>query len=155
VHVLSPAVFDFMSPEGAEDINRVVYVRMMEAGLALRGHLVDAYWSDVGTPARYLTAQADLLYARVPLEAFPGASPFGTIGARTSGEEIIQPSLVDRAAELRRGAVVGPGSYVGRGASIGEGARVRQSAVLDDTRVHPGEDLANSIAFGPHRLTTA
>ena len=37
VHVMSPRVFDFMSPEGPEDINRDVYVRMMEAGLPVRG----------------------------------------------------------------------------------------------------------------------
>src|SRR5690606_33587472 len=76
VHVMSPAVFDFMSPDGAEDINREVYVRMMEEGLWIRGHLVQAYWSDLGTPARYLAAQTDLLFGQVPASAFPEAWPF-------------------------------------------------------------------------------
>jgi mannose-1-phosphate guanylyltransferase len=153
VHVMSPVVFDFMSPQGAEDINRGVYVQMMEAGLALHGHLAEGYWSDVGTPARYLATQTDLLHGRVPLDAFPGASPFEGRGARTLGEGIVSPSLVDGAARIGRGVVVGPGAYVGRGARVGDGARLGRCAVLEETGVDPGEELVDTIAFGPHRLT--
>ena len=155
VHVMSPAVFDFMSPEGPEDLHRAVYVRMMEAGLVLRAHFGGGYWSDVGTPSGYLAAQTDLLFGRVPLEAFPGVSPFETSGARTSGEGIISPSLVDGTARIGTGAVVGPAAYVGRGARVGDAARLARCAVLDETRVDPGEQLVDAIAFGPHRLTSA
>jgi mannose-1-phosphate guanylyltransferase len=155
VHVMSPAVFDFMAAEGPEDINRAVYVRMIEAGLVLRAHVTAGYWSDVGTPARYLATQADLLGGRVHVEAFPGASPFEAGGARTRGEGIVPPSLVDGAAEIGKGALVGPGAYVGCGARVGEGARLRRCAVLEETLVESGEELVDLIAWGPHRLTSA
>jgi mannose-1-phosphate guanylyltransferase len=152
VHVMSPAVFDFMSPHGEEDINRGVYVRMMEAGLILRGHVADAPWSDLGTPARYLATQVDLLNGRVPVEAFPGASPFQASGVRRAGEGIVPPALVDGGARLGVGAVIGPGVYVSGGAEIGARARLTRCAVLEETLVEPGEELAEVIAWGPHRI---
>ena len=154
VHVLSPAVFRFISEEGPEDINRGAYVRMIEAGLAIRAFRADVYWSDVGTPARYLAAQTALLAGRVPLSAFPGVSPFEACDVRRSGEGIVAPSLVDGAARIGRGVLVGPEAYVGRDARVGDRARLQRCAILEDAVVEPGEEVVDAIAFGAHRLTT-
>ena len=152
VHVISPAVFDFMSPHGEEDINRGVYVRMIEAGKVVRGQVVDAPWSDLGTPARYLATQQDLLYGRVPGDAFPGASPFQANGARVRGEGIVPPALVDGAARVGVGAVIGPGAYVSGDAAIGARARLMRCTVLGETLIEPGEEVSDVIAWGPHRI---
>jgi mannose-1-phosphate guanylyltransferase len=161
VHVMSPAVFDFMSPQGEEDINRGVYVRMMEQGLEVRGHLVQAYWSDLGTPARYLAAQTDLLFGQVPLGAFPGASPFE--GALPEGlgwrhpeaqveAGVVGPAFFDRGARVHAGANVASGVYVGAGAQVGAGARLGRACILEGTQVAPGEVVEETIAFGEHRI---
>src|SRR6476620_859965 len=76
VHVMNPEVFDFMKPAGAEDINREVYVKLMQKGLTLRGHVVQTYWSDLGTPSRYLATQKDLLFGQVTLDVFGDSNPF-------------------------------------------------------------------------------
>ncbi|HVE82475.1 MAG TPA: nucleotidyltransferase family protein, partial [Myxococcales bacterium] len=70
VHVMSPAVLEHMAKEGPEDINRQVYPRMLERGLRVHGAVASAYWSDLGTPSRYLAAQRDLLFGQVPVERF-------------------------------------------------------------------------------------
>ena len=161
VHVMSPRVFDFMSREGPEDINRDVYPRVLEAGLLVRGHVVRAYWSDLGTPARYLAAQRDLLFGQVPLEAFPGASPFAAVergegnfwcgaGARMRGK-VAGPAYF-AGCEVAEGARIGSAVYVGRGARVGEGARLNRVAVLEGTAVAPGEELVDCIACGPARV---
>lgn len=166
VHVMSPAVFDFMSAEGEEDINRQVYVRMMEEGLWIRGHVADAYWSDLGTPSRYLAAQTDLLFGQVPRRAFPNAWPFDGLEregklswrhptAQLNGAGIVGPALVDAGASLRPSVRIASGVYVGPGVHIGDDARLGRSCVLEGTVVRPGEELVDVIAWGEHRIPAA
>ena len=68
VHVMSPAVFDFMREAGPEDINRDVYLAMIAKGLRVHGHVLrdpEVYWSDLGTPQRYMATHRDLLFGQV------------------------------------------------------------------------------------------
>ncbi len=130
VHVMTPAVFDFMSRDGEEDINRVVYPRMIHQGLIVRGHVAPGWWSDVGTPARYLAAQEDVLSGKVDSGAFPGAWPFES--AQCQGQVWLAPrAQVDPAAVVAGPVFVDCDARVGAGARIGPsvyvGARARWS----------------------------
>jgi len=161
VHVMSPAVLDCMSASGPEDINRQVYPRMLERGLRVHGAVVRAYWSDLGTPSRYLAAQRDLLFGQVPVERFGEASPFA--GARQAGNAwmragarveggVAGPALFDEGCAVAKGAAVGSAVYVGPRAEVAEGARLNRAAVLEDTRVAEGEELVEAIAWGAERI---
>lgn len=141
VHVMSPQVFDYMSPQGPEDINREVYVRMMEAGLPVRGQVVQGYWSDLGTPSRYLATVRDMLAGRVPLERLGADAP-----------EIEGPAWLGPGCVLGEGVRVGDSVAVGARARVGAGARLERTAVMEDTDVAAGEALSEVIAFGPHRV---
>lgn len=163
VHVMSPAVFDFMAPEGEEDINRSVYVRMIEEGLQLRGHITQAYWSDLGTPSRYLAAQTDLLYGQVPMKAFPGANPFDATEregrmswrhptASVNGAGVVGPAFIDRGARLAPSVRIAAGAYVGTDARVGENARLGRCAILEGTEIAEGEELSDVIAWREHRI---
>ena len=162
VHVMSPRVFDFMSPEGPEDINRDVYVRMLEAGLPVRGVVVRAYWSDLGTPGRYLGTVREVLSGRVSLEGLGADSPFAAAGrqgnawvhptARVEGAEVHGPAYLDAGCVLARGVRVGEGVSVGPGVQVGAGARLERTAILEGTQVAPGETLVDVLAWGPHRV---
>jgi mannose-1-phosphate guanylyltransferase len=161
VHVMSPAVLDAMSPAGPEDINRQVYPRMLERGLRVHGAVVRAYWSDLGTPSRYLAAQRDLLFGQVPVERFPGASPFegaaragngwARAGAAVEGG-VAGPALFDEGCQVARGASIGSAVYVGPRAQVAEGARLNRVAVLEGTRIAAGEELVEAIAWGAERI---
>lgn len=162
VHVMSPAVFDFMAKEGPEDINREVYVRMIDQGLAVRGHVVDAFWSDVGTPSRYLAAQRELLFERVPLAAFEGASPLegavrssGRVWAEPGAEvagAVAGPAYFSRGSRVAPGAQIGSAVYVGPDASVADRARLNRAAVLEGTQVDVGEELVETIAWERYRI---
>jgi len=162
VHVMSPQVFDFMSPSGEEDINRNVYLRMIQQGLQVRGHVVSGYWSDLGTPSRYLATQRDLLFGQVPTAPFEGASPLTperrgtgnfwlTGGAHVYGA-VAGPALFD-GCQVEAGAQIGSAVYAGTGAVIGRGARLNRVAVMEGTRVSEGEELVDCIAFREHRIS--
>jgi mannose-1-phosphate guanylyltransferase len=163
VHVISPRVFDFMTPEGPEDINRDVYVRMMEAGLTVRGEVVRAYWSDLGMPSRYLSTVRDVLSGRVPLDGLGADSPFASAprgegpywahpSARLGGAQVMGPAYFGEGCSLADGVRVGASVFVGAQARIGAGARLERCAVLDGTEVAPGEELVEVMAWGAHRV---
>jgi mannose-1-phosphate guanylyltransferase len=139
VHLLSPRVFSAMAEEGAEDINRDVYPRLLQQGALVRGAVVQAAWSDVGTPGRYLEAQEALLDGDVP-DVFGTASPFARVakdvsvwradGVRLEGTAE-SPSFLDTGAVVEKGARVGPNVYVGPGVRVRAGTSVEHAALLE------------------------
>jgi mannose-1-phosphate guanylyltransferase len=163
VHVMSPRVFDFMSAEGPEDINRDVYVRMMDAGLPVHGEVVQAYWSDLGTPSRYLATVRDVLFGHVPVDFLGKASPFAAAPrgpgnwwahpqALLGAAKVAGPAYFGAGCVLADGARVGSAVAVASGARVGDGARLNRVAVFEDTEVRPGEELVEVLAWGEHRV---
>jgi len=162
VHVMSPAVFDFMRGGGPEDINREVYVRMLEAGLSIRGHMASGYWSDLGTPSRFLAAQRDLLFGQVPLSPFGDADPFAGLervqagwtsaSATFTGAGMAGPVHLSPGATVHPGAKLGSAVHVATGAEVGEGARLNRVAVFPGTRIQSGEELVECLAWRDERV---
>ena len=108
VHVLSPALLERVGPDPFEaDVNRHVYPPLMASG-AVRGFVASGYWNDLGTPARYLEANRDVLAGRVPSARFPGADPFAATrelgpGVRAAPGARIDPGRGSWAGPRRRG----------------------------------------------------
>ncbi|HLM44244.1 MAG TPA: sugar phosphate nucleotidyltransferase [Myxococcaceae bacterium] len=163
VHVISPRVFDFMTPEGPEDINRDVYVRMMEAGLTVRGEVVRAYWSDLGMPSRYLATVRDVLSGQVVLDGLGADSPFASAPrgqgnswahptAKLGGAQVTGPAHFDAGCSLADGVRIGASVSLGAQVRVGAGARLERCAVLEGTEIAPGEQLVDVMAWGPHRI---
>lgn len=160
VHVMGKEVFDFMAPSGAEDINHHVYPKMISAGRVIRGHVVDGYWSDLGTPERYLKTVRDVLFGQVP------SAPFGESWPLTNASHAANvwrrdaegspraagPAFLDR-CRVADSVWLGAGVYVGEDAHVGEGARINRSAVLEGTEIAPGEALEDVIAWGKLRVS--
>jgi mannose-1-phosphate guanylyltransferase len=164
VHVLSPALLDAVPSEPFEcDVNRHVYPPLMASG-AVRGRVVSGYWNDLGTPGRYVRANADVLSGAVPLGRFAGADPFGALREIADrvfvapstrwepGVRVIAPALVAEGAAVARDAEVGPGAVVGAGCTVGAGARVRRAVVWDGTAIAPGERVEDAVAAGADRV---
>jgi mannose-1-phosphate guanylyltransferase len=145
VHVLSPAVFEAMAVSGPEDINREVYPRLFSG--AVRGQVVDAAWSDLGTPGTYLDAQADVLGGRVEDLLRSGA---GGASRRASGP------LVATGARVHPSAALGADVFVDAGVEVPAGASVHRSALLPGATVAPGELVRGEIRWeGGGRLAEA
>jgi mannose-1-phosphate guanylyltransferase len=146
VHVLSPAILDRVPAQPFEaDVNRHVYPPLMGAG-AVRGLVVDGYWNDLGTPARYLAASADVLERRVPLGRFAGLDPFAGTREPAPGVRVAEGARVDPGAVLERPA------FVGTRCIIPAGARVRDAILWEGTALAPGEALEHAIAAGADRV---
>ena len=144
-------------------MNRHVYPPLMDSG-AVRGFVAGGYWNDLGAPARYLSAQEDLLAGRIPLARFRGADPRDGLLQPAPGAFVSPTAVVEAGAELVAPALVGPGCHVASGARVGPfatlaagarllaGARVARGAVWADTTLGPGEVLEGAIAAGEDRV---
>jgi mannose-1-phosphate guanylyltransferase len=163
VHVMSARIFDFMTAEGPEDINREVYVRAMSAGQVVRGVRVDGYWSDLGTPSRYLATVRDVLAGQVRLEWLGAASPLaGTVRgpgaswahpeADVRGARVEGPAFFERGVSLAAGVLVGASVSLGAEVKVGAGARLSRAAVFERTEIAPGETLEEVLAWKQHRI---
>lgn len=162
VHVLSPKVFDFMAPGGPIDINRDVYVKLIETGGTVRGHVLtdsDVYWSDMGTPQRYAATHRDVLFGQVPLVRFGDASPFvGMLRhglsawahptARLGDARISGPAWFGENVSLGKNVRIGAGVSLGNDVKIGDGAHLNRVAVLDGTEIEGGR-LYEDVMLAP------
>lgn len=146
VHVLSPALLERVPAEPfAVDVNRHVYPPLMASG-AVRGMAVDGYWNDLGTPARYLDANRDLLLGRVPLARFPGAEPLTGMREIARGVHAAADARIDPAARL-----VAP-AFIGARCTVPAGATVEDAILWEGTHLAPGETVKHAIAAGHFRV---
>ncbi len=146
-HVLSPEILGRIPAEPfAADVNRHVYPPLMASG-AVRGLIVDGYWNDLGTPARYLAANRDLLLGRVPLARFPGADPFAGTREVAPGIRAAADALIDPAARLLAPA------FIGARCTVPAGATVEDAILWEGTHLAPGETVTHAIAAGDLRIS--
>ncbi len=143
VHLLSPRVFAAIRPDGPEDINHDVYPRLFGEG-SVRGAVADAAWSDLGSPATYLEAQADLLLGRMP-DPLGRESP---LEGRSGTGPLVEPG-----ARLHPTAAVAPDVFVAAGVEVPARARVRRSALLAGAVVAPGETVEGEIRWSGQALS--
>ena len=142
VHLLSPRVFGVMSAEGPEDINHDVYPRLFGAG-AVRGIVVNAPWSDLGSAATYLEAQSDLMLGRVP----DPLGPESPLAGRSEAGALVEPG-----ARVHPGVDLAPDVYVAAGVEVPARVQVRRSALLTGALVVPGETVDSEIRWDGRTL---
>ncbi|MEA2434643.1 MAG: mannose-phosphate guanylyltransferase [Actinomycetota bacterium] len=129
VYVMEPRVLDRI-PAGQEwSAERALFPEMVEAG-ALFASASEAYWMDIGTPAKYLQANVDALEGRFVTDAVthPGH------GA----------SLVDRSAKVAQGAEVSS-SCIGAACVVASGASIERSVLLAGARVGERAIVRDSV----------
>ncbi|HEV3402106.1 MAG TPA: NDP-sugar synthase, partial [Acidimicrobiales bacterium] len=131
-YVLEPSVLERI-PEGRPvSIEREVFPAISGDG-SLYAMVSSTYWTDTGTPERFLRCQLDLTQGRRPGPPAPGARHRGdgvwTIGSAVIDGEVQGPALIGTAAYVQSGATV-ERSVIGAGARVHEGARIRDSVLL-------------------------
>jgi len=73
IYVLSPRVMELVPEAGSFDFGHDLFPLLLERGERLFGHVMEGYWTDIGTPQSYYRCCADALDGRLrlnPGEAF-------------------------------------------------------------------------------------
>jgi mannose-1-phosphate guanylyltransferase len=131
-YVLEPSVLERIPENRPVSIEREVFPAIAAEG-SLYAMVSSTYWTDTGTPERFLRCQLELIQGRRPGPPAPGAHHRGdgvwTIGSAVIDGEVQGPALIGTAAYVQSGATV-ERSVIGAGARVHEGARVRESVLL-------------------------
>jgi len=147
IYVLEAVVLDRIPEARALSIEREVFPAMTADG-SLYAMASPAYWTDTGTPERFLRCQLDLVDGRRPGPPAPGATDRGdgvwTIGSALVRGDVRGPALLGPAAYVEAGAHV-ERSVVGAGARVHERASVRESVLLPGAVVRAGASVERCL----------
>jgi mannose-1-phosphate guanylyltransferase len=152
-YVLEPSVLDRIPDELNVSIERETFPRMLEDRCRLFAHGTDDYWLDIGTPEKYLQANADTLRGAVGLPPLTSAREVAPGIWAEAGCEIAPDAALTAPIVLGAGCVVAGGAWV-EDASISAGSLLEASAVvtravvLEGARVARGARVDRSIV-GP------
>jgi mannose-1-phosphate guanylyltransferase len=166
--VLAREVVAGIAPDAVVSVERETFPALLDAGALVVGHVDDAYWLDVGTPAAYVRAGVDLVRGVVASPAYaavesgryvdPSAlvADSATVGDGTTlGPDVVvetgahvAASVVQRGARIGAGAVV-TRSAVGADAVIGDGCVVTDAVIGDTAHVGAGNELLAGVRVWP------
>jgi len=135
-YVFTRQVIDEIPAGRPVSVERETFPGLLSAGSLVMGYVEPSYWLDVGTPATFVQASADVVRGVAPSEVLPG--PVGD-------------TLVDVAATVAATADVTGGSAVGA-AMIDDGVRVDGCVVGDGTHIESDAQLVRCLVGSDARI---
>jgi NDP-sugar pyrophosphorylase family protein len=141
-YVLDPRVLEYIPSGEGYSFEYQLFPDLLRRGESFYAHVPpDAYWIDIGTPARYLQVHADILAGRV--RGLDLKDRRGAFDAATHAE-IDSLSLIADDCVVKPGAQI-VNSVLGAGVHVEEKARIENSVVWPHTRVGAGAQVIGSI----------
>ena len=141
-YILEPQVLDFIPAGENYSFEYGLFPDLLRRDAPFYAHTsTDAYWIDIGTPARYLQAHQDLLRGRVRRVETP--TRLGNFDAATAAE-IDSLSMIGDECTIKPGAQI-VNSVLGAGCYIEEKARIEDSVIWPHTRVGAGAQVSSAI----------
>jgi NDP-sugar pyrophosphorylase family protein len=139
IHIVEPRLAERIGP-GFSDIIDAAYLPALARGEPIAAYVMDGYFWEHSTPARYMLGNLNLLRGQATLRHPPGVAtgvdPSAQVAAsaRVAARTLVCP-----------GAVIEDGAQVGPDVVIGKGARVRASAVLERAIVWDGAQAEGTL----------
>ena len=151
-YVLERSILDMVPPDKNVSIEREVWPQLVGDGLYAYAH--QAYWLDIGTPARYLQGTFDIIEGNVQTavredlgDSYRSVEPSADIAGR-----VVPPAVVERQCQVAEGAHVGPLAVLGQGATVGPGAVVERAVVLQGAEIGEGCVVRDAIIAAGARV---
>lgn len=147
-YVLQPEVLDLIPVAAYHMFERGVFPDLLARGDSIYGYSSECYWIDIGTPAKYLSVNRDILHGRVDHlrhSKTPNGVQIGE-GAQIDPSAIITgPAILGKDVRVEAGARVSGPTVVGDGCAIGAGSTVEEAILWPGVRVGARVRLRESI----------
>jgi NDP-sugar pyrophosphorylase family protein len=164
IYVLERELLDLIPRGQPFSIEREFFPLLLKRGLPFYGFVSAGYWLDIGTPAKYLQAQQDLLARRLRAHAEPpgGGGPRGWIDTTATvapSARVRGPVVIGPACHVEAEATVGPGVVLGAGCRIAAGAEIEGAVLWEEVHVGAGARLSGCLvgrgaSIGAHARVT-
>lgn len=149
VYVLEPEVLGPVPAGESHSFERHLFPLLVDEGKPVFGFPVSAYWIDIGTVEKYLTAHRDILNGHLKFE-FDGAETgksvwIGEDGRVSKDAVVFGPTVMGANCRIApHVTILGP-TVLGDGCSVEEGARLEGCVLFDGVTVGEGAVVKNSI----------
>ena len=141
-YILDPKVLDFVPTGENYSFEYGLFPDLLSRGEKFYAHVPeDAYWIDIGTPARYLQVHHDILAGRV--RGIKLKDRRGSFDAATHAE-IDDLSIIADDCTVKPGAQV-INSVLGEGVHVEEKARIENSVIWPHTRIGSGAQVVGAV----------
>jgi mannose-1-phosphate guanylyltransferase len=151
-YVLEREILDLVPPGRNVSIEREVWPLLIGAGLY--GYPSEAYWLDIGTPARYLQGTFDILEGNVHTavrerlgDSYLSVSEDAQVRGRA-----IPPAMIESGVSVAEGAHVGSLVVLGHDVKIGAGSTVERAVILNGTEIGENCTLRDCIVAAGCRI---
>jgi len=120
-YVLEPRIFRHYTPNLPLSFERVVFPHTLEQGYKMQGFVWQGYWLDLGTPAKYLQGQCDILQGKL------GSAWFDLT---ETAYELVAGAWVSKTATVSPLASLSPPCFVGDYAMLGDQAVIPSGCII-------------------------
>jgi NDP-sugar pyrophosphorylase family protein len=134
IYIVDPSIFKDVPKGKPHSFERQLYPQLLEKKERVYGYKTDAYWMDIGDPAKYLQAHHDILNGYV-MANIPGNRLTGNVWI---GDKV----KISKSAKVRGNVLVGNGCEIAEDVSIeesvtlGDGVIISKGAKLKNTVIH-------------------
>ncbi|MDP2931289.1 MAG: NDP-sugar synthase [Chloroflexota bacterium] len=148
IYILEPEVLQY-APAGTHYMfERGLFPQLIEMNEPVYGYPFRGYWLDMGTPAKYLGLNCDLLLSKVK-------TPLVSLGkdgiccerdaAIHPSARIVGPAVIGRGSRIERGAQIKGPVVVGPDCVVGEGASLDRVVLWPRVKVGAGASVVHCI----------
>jgi mannose-1-phosphate guanylyltransferase len=138
-YILKPELFRAYEADKPLSFERRVFPDLLAQSKRVTGFIWDGYWMDLGTPAKYLQGQLDLLTGQMPCILGQDATEI------KPGVWVSSSAKVDEQALLEGPCYIAAGTVLGAKAEICAGTIVGAHALID-RRLTPGFYAPGTLA---------
>ncbi len=140
-YILEPSMLKHIPANRPVSFEYDFFPALLRDNQPLYAFAPNCYWIDIGTPARYLQANLDVIGGQ--LTSYKPTSDSAEEAFRESGK-IDSVSLLDSGVRVEFGATI-TNSIIGRNCLVGEGAVVENSVIWAGSSMGPGAKVSNAI----------
>jgi NDP-sugar pyrophosphorylase family protein len=149
IYIIEKKLLDLVPPNENYSFERGLFPNALEIGYRIFGFVSNAYWLDLGTPAKYLQAHFDILNRKINFE-FNGDEIYKNIFidkfSKFHKESLISgPIVIGKNCEIEKGAVINPLTVIGNNCYIASGSNISTSVLFDGSKVGKNCIIKDSI----------
>jgi mannose-1-phosphate guanylyltransferase len=137
LYILEPSVLKYIPANTNHSFEYGLFPRLIAEGEPFYAYVSRDYWLDIGTNARYLQANLDVLAGKLSYRPERARS-------EKWGSNIDELSLIESNC-LIKGAVEITNSVIGPGCVLADGVKIRDSVLLQNIRVDANSSINGSV----------
>ncbi len=155
IYLLDSSLISRIPGDRMVSIEREFFPGLLADRIPFYGWVGDYYWLDIGSPAKYLRGQVDLLAGKLASRLTPAAAGGRAIAADVMvppTATITGPCVIGAGTRLGAGCRVGPDVVLGAGCVVGPGASIERAMLWERVQVGDRAVLRECIVASGARI---